>query len=131
MTEIDAAYQQGYDRGFKRGREYAMDNEKNKKKIHELKCWPEFFEPALAGEKMFELRNDDRNFKVGDIVVLHEYFVQPEDVERIRVMDVVGSHENPHPPGNYTGRAVARTITYILKGPAFGLRPGWVILALK
>jgi hypothetical protein len=108
-----------------------MENEKNKKKIHELKCWPEFFGPALTGEKMYELRKNDRDFKVGDIIILHEFFVQPGILEQIKVMDIVGNRENPHPPGNYTGRAVARTITHILKGPTFGLASGWVILGLK
>jgi len=40
---------------------------------HELKVWPEYFEPVAGGWKRFELRKDDRGFKVGDAVVLKEW----------------------------------------------------------
>lgn len=32
-------------------------------KIHELKILPKYYEKVLSGEKRFELRKDDRNFK--------------------------------------------------------------------
>ena len=32
---------------------------------HQLKSWPEFFEPVLRGEKTAELRLNDRNYHVG------------------------------------------------------------------
>ena len=32
---------------------------------HVLKTLPEYFEAGFRGEKMFELRRDDRDFKVG------------------------------------------------------------------
>ena len=41
--------------------------------IHDLKIKPEYFEAVLLGEKHFELRKDDRGYKVGDYIRLHEY----------------------------------------------------------
>ena len=44
---------------------------------HEMKTWPEFFQPTLNGHKKFELRRDDRGgFQVGDQLLLKE-FVPP------------------------------------------------------
>jgi len=40
---------------------------------HRLKTWPQFFQPALEGRKPFEVRVNDRDFKVGDTLLLQEY----------------------------------------------------------
>jgi hypothetical protein len=40
---------------------------------HKLKTWPEFFKAILAGDKTFEIRKDDRGFKVGDTLRLLEF----------------------------------------------------------
>jgi hypothetical protein len=42
-------------------------------KVHHLKSWPQFFNPVRAGQRTHELRRDDRNFSVGDMLVLHEF----------------------------------------------------------
>lgn len=42
-------------------------------KIHKLKIKPAFYHLVITGQKNFELRKNDRNFKVGDIVELHEW----------------------------------------------------------
>lgn len=42
-------------------------------KTHKLKCWPEYFEPVLKGLKTAELRINDRDFQVGDQILLQEY----------------------------------------------------------
>lgn len=85
-------------------------------KIHDLKCWPEFFELIFTGKKNFELRQNDRRFAAGDILLLREY----DDRS-----------------GNYTGRECRRIITYVMDGvgpgaitPMQGLARGYVILAL-
>jgi ribosomal protein L37E len=41
--------------------------------VHSLKTWPEYFEAQRAGRKTFELRRNDRNFQVGDLLVLREW----------------------------------------------------------
>ena len=40
---------------------------------HELKCHPIYFERIVSGQKKFEVRKNDRNFQVGDILILKEY----------------------------------------------------------
>jgi hypothetical protein len=81
---------------------------------HELKCWPEFFQALVTGEKTFELRKDDRGYRYGDVLWLREW-------RRERIVDGVGI-------GNYTGREMRRTVTYVLSG--FGLQPDFVCLGL-
>lgn len=41
--------------------------------IHELKTLPEYFEAVRKGDKTFELREDDRDFRVGDHLALNEW----------------------------------------------------------
>ena len=82
---------------------------------HEVKCWPEYFEAVRDGRKPFDLRFDDRGYRVGDRLRLREW----------------------SPEKGYTGRELSESITYILAGPFFnpthdkvtpGLASGWVIL---
>lgn len=63
--------------------------------IHELKCWPMYFEPLLSGQKTFEFRKDDRAFVVGDILYLKEW---------------------DQSCAEYTGRTAWRRIGYIARG---------------
>lgn len=63
--------------------------------VHDLKCWPRFFEGILSGEKTWELRHNDRGFVKGDYLDLHEW-------------DPFGS------PGSYTGRRVLVQVTYVV-----------------
>lgn len=77
---------------------------------HALKTWPQYFAEVKEGRKPFELRKNDRNFKVGDKVLLQEY----------------------HYDAGYTGDELEFTITYILSNAEkFGLKKGYVILGLK
>lgn len=41
--------------------------------VHELKSLPEFFEPLATGVKTFEIRRNDRGFKVGDQLIVQEW----------------------------------------------------------
>lgn len=85
-------------------------------KTHELKCWPDFFGPIVSGAKTFDLRKNDRNFKVGDKLVLREFDDRT---------------------GKYTGEEIRRRITYVLDGigggcipPLQGLQRGFCILGI-
>ena len=42
-------------------------------KIHALKILPEYFKPILEGCKRSETRVNDRDFQIGDILILCEY----------------------------------------------------------
>lgn len=77
-----------------------------KKTIHELKTYPEYFQETLNANKLFECRLNDRNFQVGDTVILKEWS---------------GS--------SYTGREITSTIKYILDNFE-GLTDGYVMLSL-
>lgn len=41
--------------------------------IHRIKCLPEYFNPVELGLKKAELRLNDRDYKVGDWLILEEY----------------------------------------------------------
>jgi len=42
-------------------------------KTHELKCHPHFFAAISEGKKTFEIRRNDRDYRVGDRLDLREY----------------------------------------------------------
>lgn len=79
---------------------------------HELKSWPEFFVPVLRGVKNFEVRVNDRNFHVGDVLWLHEW--EPGET--------IGD-------GRYTGRSLRRKVTYVGRLDLIGV-DGFVGLGL-
>lgn len=68
-------------------------------KVHEVKCWPDFFQPLFDGSKPFEIRFDDRHYAVDDVLHVREW-----DDRR----------------GAYTGREVRKLITYKLEGVGAG-----------
>lgn len=41
--------------------------------VHHLKTWPRYFYAVDRCQKRFELRLDDRGFKLGDILILCEW----------------------------------------------------------
>lgn len=77
-------------------------------KIHELKIDPEYFDDVITGEKRFEVRKNDRDYKKGDLLNLQEY----DRKSKI-----------------YTGRKILIPVRYILDNQEF-LREGYVILGL-
>lgn len=87
--------------------------------IHRLKTDPLVFDAVKKGEKTFEIRFDDRGFEVGDMLVLRRTEFSAFDMD------------NYNKPLRYTGECEHRTITYILRGPAYGLNVGWVIMSIK
>lgn len=73
---------------------------------HRLKLASMFFDAVDTGKKSFELRKNDRNYKIGDIIELHEMN-----------------------DGEETGRVTEKQVIYVLEGFK-GLEEGYCILGL-
>lgn len=84
---------------------------------HYLKTWPRYYERVLAREKTFEIRRNDRDYQTGDHLVLQEW----------RPAEIPGARGEP--AGEYTGRAIGATVSYVYAGP--GVEDGYVVLGLK
>lgn len=83
-------------------------------RTHELKTWPSFFAALLDGSKTFEVRRNDRDFAVGDVLVLREWDPTPSLYE----------------PRGTTGKSTTRVVTYVLRGGEFGIEAGFCVLGL-
>ena len=81
------------------------DTQENGQKVHHIKLGATFFEEVASGEKTFELRKNDRDYKKGDILEMMEF-----------------------KDGKNTGRTVRVLVTYILEEFA-GLEDGYCIMA--
>jgi ASC-1-like (ASCH) protein len=73
---------------------------------HNLKILPEYYQAVIDGSKTFEIRKNDRNFQVGDVLILNEF------KER------------------YSGRWVAVKVTYILKSKEY-LPKNYVAMSIR
>ena len=76
------------------------------KKVHDVKLGATFFDDVKTGRKTFELRKNDRGYKEGDTIVLHEY-----------------------KDGATTGRTITKKIVYMLEDFT-GIEDGYCILGL-
>ena len=73
------------------------------------KCLPEYYQAVRKRTKTFEIRKDDSDYEVGDILELQEWDGK-----------------------EYTGHKISREITYILRDcPEYGLAEGFCILAIQ
>lgn len=50
---------------------------------HDLKISNRYYDDVVSGLKTFEIRKNDRNFKVGDLIRLHEVNVFGEYTSRL------------------------------------------------
>lgn len=78
---------------------------------HTLKTWPEYFKLIKEDRKKWELRKDDRDFNVGDTLILQEF----------------------NPDGNtFTGEEIHKIVTFILDDTfGFGLKKGYIIMSIE
>lgn len=74
---------------------------------HYVKILPKYFADVKNGIKTFEIRFNDRGYKVGDILHLQEFF-----------------------GGEYTGRVIEKEICYMIDSPEY-CKEGFVVLGLK
>jgi hypothetical protein len=77
------------------------------KQHHYIKILPEYFKAVESGEKTFEVRFNDRNYQVHDILHLQEWA-----------------------DGEYTGKEMAVEVTCLLDSPQY-CKEGYVIMAIK
>lgn len=80
------------------------------RQTHELQVWPACFAAVAAGNKPFDVRENDRNFQVGDQLLLREF--EPETEQ-------------------YTGQTIPRWISYVLQGGVFGIQDRWCVLGFS
>lgn len=84
----------------------------NFKTIHSIKLREEFVDAVDSGDKCFEVRKNDRDYKVGDLVEFNE----------------VDRNGNPKPgPNKLDG--IKFKITYVLSG--WGIENGYVVFGIK
>lgn len=74
---------------------------------HYLKIKPKYYRAVESGIKSFEIRFNDRDFKVGDVLHLQEYC-----------------------GGEYTGRILVRKVCYMIDDTEY-CKDGFVVLGLK
>lgn len=79
-------------------------------KTHDLKILSCYFDAQVKGLKNFEIRKNDRDFKVGDSIVLNE-------LEQLGL----GKYEE-------TGRRAFLEITYIISDGFEGVEEGFCVL---
>lgn len=79
-------------------------------KTHELKCHPEPFLSLTVGNKTHEVRKDDRDFRVGDVLHMREW--------------------NPDTQ-KYTGCEAWFRVTYKTTGGSWGLPDGLCVLSVR
>lgn len=78
--------------------------------IHELKTWPSSFSAVLAGIKTHEVRKNDRDYKVGDILNLREYDMGKQA---------------------YTARWLIVEVSFITPGGTFGVPDDMVVMSIR
>lgn len=86
------------------------------RRVHHLKTHPRPFHATRLGDKTYEIRVNDRDYQVGDILLLQEWR-PPEEAE-------------PHLPAGYTGLECMYRVRYMTPGGEWGLPPNLCVLAL-
>lgn len=114
-VKSDVEEKEGAILGWKTEQDFEL--KEAKERIHELKTWSEHFNQVFMGHKTFEVRLNDRDFKVGDTLTLIE-----------------GDLWGDYPEGKRwfpTGRKLSRRITHILHGGQFGIREGYCVMSIQ
>jgi ASC-1-like (ASCH) protein len=84
-----------------------MDKRTGGEMIHQLKTLPEYYHAINTGRKTFEVRKNDRDFQIGDILILKEY------------------------DKGYTGNEIKVKLIYILYGGQFGIDKDYCVMGIK
>lgn len=103
---------------------------------HDLKSWPGSFQAVASGHRKHEIRKADRNFSVGDSLILREW--NPAVFEKaMREHATEGMPESKVKQLKqeaitraYTGLSLLRKITYISLAGSWGLPADICILSI-
>ena len=90
-------------------------SDKERDRFHALKTWPDYFDAVYEGRKPFEVRRADRDFRVGEVLLLQRW--EPE----------IGDYTRD---GSGHPATVAKRVTYLLPGGQFGIEPGFVVMGI-
>jgi hypothetical protein len=82
-------------------------------KIHRLKTCAPYFEDVNSGRKTFEVRRNDRDYRVGDYLVLDAWMWSTER----------GHHYPAFSP-------IVRYVTYVLHGGQYGIADDHVVMGI-
>ena len=86
--------------------------------IHELKTDPAVYGAVRTGEKTFEIRKDDRNFKAGDYLLLRKTHNTGAEIAAGATVKYA------------EGEEMMVKVIYVLHGPCYGLIEGWCIMSI-
>lgn len=84
-------------------------------RTHDLKTWPSYFEAIRRGDKRFEIRKNDRDFAIGDVLNLREY----DPGKEVTIDD-----------WRYTGRSLLCEVRHVIYGGQFGIEPGHCVMSI-
>ena len=80
------------------------------KMTHRIKILPEYFNKVIDGSKTFEIRKNDRNYQVGDVLLMTEFMMS-------------------HMHGDYeTGGWILAVVTYITD---YNQKENYVVMSIK
>lgn len=88
---------------------FVIKGKNEEMKIHELKITPSYFEDVIYNRKKFEVRRNDRGYKLDDYLWLREYDTGYQE---------------------YSGREVVVKIIYMLED-FVGLKENYVVLGIS
>lgn len=91
-------------------------------RIHYLKCHPRPFEALAVGVKTHEVRKADRDYRVGDLLVLREWV---PDIQEDKTLSSGDSR------GEYTGREIQRRVTHITDRGTYGIPDDLLVMSVR
>lgn len=114
--ELNKQWEDGYKEGYNKAilefvsqfhkRSVELKDIEESAKVVEKKILPEYFKAIIEEKKHFEIRKDEDNLQIGDILILKEWNGK-----------------------EYTGQSVSAKITYVLRNaPEYGLMEGYIIV---
>lgn len=82
-------------------------------RVHEVKCYAPEFKAIVDGTKTHELRINDRDYRIGDVIREREYWPGIQ-----------------HEEGSFTGRTVEVLVTNATRGGCFGLPQNMIVMSI-